>query len=49
MTDHWRFATAIIERYRFAAPVLLITYLIMPPPKLSGNNFQINFSAPLSK
>lgn len=47
--DHWRVATAIMERYRLAALVLLSIYLIMPPPKLSGDNFQANFSAPLSK
>ena len=49
MTDCWRISTAIMQRHRLAALVLLATYLIMPPPKLSGDNLQINFSAPISK
>jgi hypothetical protein len=49
MTDCWRAVTNVMERHRLAALVLLATYLMMPPPKLSGDNFQINFSAPISK
>lgn len=30
-------------------PLLLATYLIMPPPVVAGTRFQINFSAPLSR
>lgn len=33
----------------FAALVLLATYLMIPPPRLVGDQFQINFSAPLSE
>ena len=38
-----------MERHRLAALVLFATYLMMPPPKLAGDHFQIDFSAPLSK
>jgi hypothetical protein len=36
-------------RHHIFALVLLGTYLMMPPPRLVGNHFQINFSAPLYK
>jgi hypothetical protein len=36
-------------RHHLAAIVLLATYLMMPPPRLVGDHFQINFSAPLSE
>jgi hypothetical protein len=36
-------------RHRLAAVVLFATYLLVPPPKLADDHFQINFSAPLSK
>jgi hypothetical protein len=49
VADCWRIVTAVMERHRLAALVVLATYLMIPPPKLSGDNFQINFSAPLSK
>jgi hypothetical protein len=42
-------AGAIMVRHRLAAVVLLATYLMVPPPKLADDHFQINFSAPLSK
>jgi hypothetical protein len=35
--------------HRLAAVVLLATYLMIPPPRLADDHFQINFSAPLSK
>jgi hypothetical protein len=36
-------------RYHLAAMVLLATYLMMPPPRLVGDHFQINFSEPISE
>jgi hypothetical protein len=36
-------------RHRLAAVVLFATYLLVPPPKLADDHFQINFAAPLSK
>jgi len=36
-------------RHHLAATVLFATYLMMPPPKLARDHFQINFAAPLSK
>ena len=38
-----------MERHRLAALALFATYLMMPPPKLAGDHFQIDFTAPLSK
>ena len=32
-----------------AAPLLVAAYLLMPQPKVTGDHFQINFSAPLAK
>jgi hypothetical protein len=32
-----------------AAFLLVAAYLLMPPPKVAGNHFDINFSAPLAK
>jgi hypothetical protein len=36
-------------RHCLAGVVLLATYLMVPPPKLVDDQFQINFSAPLYK
>ena len=36
-------------RHHLAAMVLLATYLIIPPPRLVGEHFQIDFSAPLTE
>jgi hypothetical protein len=52
MTDYRRIATLatlITERHRLAALFLFATYLMIPLPRLVGDHFQINFSAPLSK
>jgi hypothetical protein len=49
MTDYRRIATLLTERHRLAALFLFATYLMIPPPRLVGDHFQINFSAPLSK
>ncbi len=35
--------------HHLAALVLAAAYLLMPPPEVAGDHFQINFSAPLSK
>ena len=32
-----------------AAPLLVAAYLLMPQPKVAGDHFDINFSAPLAK
>ena len=39
----------MMARYWLAALVVFATYLMMPPPKLAGDHFQIDFAAPLSK
>jgi hypothetical protein len=36
-------------RYHLAATVLIGTYLMIPPPRLVGDHFEINFAAPLSE
>ena len=36
-------------RHRLAAVILFATYLLVPPPKLADDHFQINCSAPLFK
>jgi hypothetical protein len=36
-------------RHYFAAMVLFATYLMIPPSRVVGDQFQLNFSAPLSK
>jgi hypothetical protein len=36
-------------RHHLAAMVLVATYLMMPPPRMVGDHFQVNFSAPLSE
>jgi hypothetical protein len=36
-------------RYHLAATVLIGTYLMIPPPRVVGDHFEINFAAPLSE
>ena len=36
-------------RHYLAAMVLLATYLMMPPPMVVGDHFEMNFAAPLSE
>jgi hypothetical protein len=36
-------------RYHLAATVLIATYLMIPPPRVVGDHFEIKFSAPLSE
>ena len=38
-----------MARHYFAAMVLFATYLMIPPPRVVGDQFQLNFSAPLAK
>ena len=42
-------AGATMVRYQLAATLLLATYLMVPPPRLVGDQFQIDFAAPLSE